>query len=498
MVWQSLRQKSLRVYPKDLLLLIPSSVYIVALIAQHFQSNIFLATLPIALFLGFFAYIVVLGNSATFQITRIANTTCIAFGAVCIFYIFFPNPQILLMERITISSESIFYSPFIIHGYAGFGQPNNLASFAAAVGLLSYFVFTTSPYPRRLCGFMMLSLCAFVVFDTGSKVGALGLITGVITTVIFSSKTSGRHRILFLLLPLAIGAIASSFDFRAKTLDAESNRSIADRSMQLSDSSFQTRLDFLEISHDLWKLRPIVGHGLDSFARGYHQAATALDLDEILNASHPHNVIADLAVELGIVGVLFILGALSLWMILQLKSRTSCFLAIPAIPILLHTMTEFPQEASLNHWALFGLIMIFSRRHGPIQSEQAAVPLAPNLLRSFTGFISLLCFGLCVYISTALYLVTKQNLYYDQIHPIKVVVQDAMSPYGRLPFVSHKTDRLVAEQALKIAIAQENTNLAKTFSERYSNVLNYWGYSDGFDLESRVGRLTGVNEVQTD
>ena len=103
-----------------------------------------------------------------------------------------------------------------------------------------------------------------------------------------------------------------------------------------------------------------------------------------------------------------------------------------------------------------------------------------------------------MFISTALYLVTKQNLYFEQIHPIKVIAQDAMSPYGRLPFVSHKTDRLVAETALETAIAQDNATLANIFSDRYSNVLNYWGYSDGFDLERRVRQLTGINEMQTD
>lgn len=484
LIWIAFKNKRIAIHSDSFILLVPVSFYICIVLTGHYNSNLFLSTAPPVLFLGFFVWTVVLENLSRSQIKNITVATCGVFGGVCFLFLLANKPFILFLEAIEVGKEQkIFYSSLIIHKFGGFGQPNNFASFAAAISLFTFAVFRRKTRKQHLLSGLIIIMCSFAIFDSGSKVGALGLVVGA---GLYLAITKNRSSCLVnLVLPCLLGFILATTDVRASMFDSPESRSIVDRNLQIQDSSFQTRINLLQISLQLWLQKPLFGHGLDSFSRLYHETPESLSSE---NWSHPHNVIADLAVELGAIGLILVLGSSAVWVLKRVRSGDSLEIALASTPLILHSFTGFPQEASLLHWALFGLIFAKCKHHNRINHVNPKYqPYVLN--RVFIIAVSCICLTVSAYMSLALYLVTKQNLYFEQLHPAKIVVLDAGSQYGSLPYVSHKTDRLVAEKALTLAVEQNNPALAKIFIDRYSNLLNYWGYIDGFALEKKANSL---------
>jgi len=263
-----------------------------------------------------------------------------------------------------------------------FQQINNQASYQVTGIMISVYLITR-PFivrgTRWRQGLVITAVaCAsFLVMVSGSRIGLLTLVLGLIIVVPASWQRFKVNKKLSLVLFVVLlsGAGLGS---------QQSNNSVIDKTVAIqSGYSGSARLGMYAIAIDLIKQQPVFGHGIGSFGRVWQYAKPNFyksHPDAVLPnifISHPHNEAFFWLVEVGLIaGIGFL--ALIIGVILAIrKAGWSRFGANTAmlLPIFLHMQVELPMYSSVVHGMLFLflLALIFGNTHKTVKLSISAI-----------------------------------------------------------------------------------------------------------------------------
>ena len=221
------------------------------------------------------------------------------------------------------------------------GQPNQLAVLAAMASVTAHYLWMRGRLPS--IGHVLVGLVASIVIAaSASRAGALIWLAGAALSGLALREHPSRMPGFKLLSIGVVLFLAAQVGW--KQLDVGSAPATAVTVLR-SDSIGRTEL--LRDSWELIKRHPLTGVGYGNFM-GARWAELSGSLSES-NANHAHNIVMQLAAELGLIGAGLILVPLAwaLWRCLVVITRRNVrpeqFLAA-AIPLLIgaYSLVEFP------------------------------------------------------------------------------------------------------------------------------------------------------------
>ncbi len=288
-----------------------------------------------------------------------------------------------------------------------FQQPNLQASLMATAIILSVYLLSTPDFRARpvwvkSLPLLCLSLSTFVLVSSGSRVGFLG--GGCALILILLS----RYRLLIFRRGWALGMLVV---FLASGTAGHIINDGAVRAYskmeQLGGQGKDVRKDIYRISWEVIKDKPLLGHGIGSFKRAFHEKAAEYQLkkdDFNLSAffSHPHNELLLWGIEGGIVGLLGFLFAFVAVasQLARLGWQRGGAMASLILPIALHTQVEHPFYISAYHWVIF-LFLLYVVFQSGCKTYPLRLSLSAGwLIRGGAGVLIVVVFWFC---GTSLY-----------------------------------------------------------------------------------------------
>lgn len=256
------------------------------------------------------------------------------------------------------------------------GQPNQLAVFAALAGVAANYLWMRgklSSMAQVLAGLAV----AVVIAATGSRAGLLMGFAGLALSALALREHPRRGlggRLLLVACALMISA-----QIALPLLDAAGSTASGAVAAAARGES-RGRIELWRDSWALVKLHPLIGVGYGNFmAARWSELSTSL---MEANANQAHNLVAQLAVELGLAGAVLVLVPLgyALWRCLKVATRRGIapeqFLAASlALLIAGYSMVEYPL------WYLFFLLP-FALALGLVEQPEATLranPVSPVL-----------------------------------------------------------------------------------------------------------------------
>ncbi|BBB28938.1 PglL family O-oligosaccharyltransferase [Neptunomonas japonica] len=252
-----------------------------------------------------------------------------------------------------------------------FQQPNLQASLMATAVVLSVFMlsapdFSNRPLWVKLLPVFCMLLSAFVLLSAGSRIGILGGGVGLVLITLsrYSLLKYRKFWTVGIFGALLIGGSAGLF-INEGALRAYSKME------QLAEEGQDIRKDVYLISWEVIKDKPLLGHGIGSFQRVFHNKAAEYQLEAQgfnlgVRFSHPHNEFLLWGVESGAVGLFaFLFGVVAVCrQLLSLGWQRGGAMASILLPMALHTQVEHPFYVSAYHWVifLFLLFVVFQTR----------------------------------------------------------------------------------------------------------------------------------------
>jgi O-antigen polymerase len=249
-----------------------------------------------------------------------------------------------------------------------FQQINVQASYLATGMVISLYLvsrpfFRSTPLLTKVALMASFGLSNYIVIYSGSRVGLLSLILGLLL-VLFSRRKQlfSQKAILSLLLIITIGTSFLAQEGFNRTLD---------KTNVLTKGEYSSaRLSMYSIGLELVKKEPFSGHGIGSFLRVWNKEAADFHgkhpgaaLPEYVG--HPHNEILFWLIEGGILAfigiILFIIGV-TLALVKCGLQRGGSYLAM-LLPIGMHTQVEMPFYTSSVHWFLWLFLIFIVLRH---------------------------------------------------------------------------------------------------------------------------------------
>lgn len=286
-----------------------------------------------------------------------------------------------------------------------FQQINNQASFQVTSIIIALWLTTRPLISKAPIGWFFLillaiSLGAFVVSYSGSRVGALGFILALPLLFLSRYKFIKRDKKRWWL----IGSMLLASTISASVIETDRNLTGALDKATAMNAGFsgEARLGMYAIAYQLIKEEPIFGHGIGSFVRVWQLAKPdfyAKHPDAALpsqRVAHPHNEIIFWLVEGGAIAAtgLFLAFFGVLIALMQLTPSRRYAYAALLLPIALHSQVELPFYISTSHWFVFLLLLYVvmqpSTRRYKLVLSNAALKLIT--VTSIVGIISVILF----------------------------------------------------------------------------------------------------------
>lgn len=257
----------------------------------------------------------------------------------------------------------------------GVFQQKNLFGTFIALGLIVSLYLITLPLFRKLLlaslFIISFSLSINLVF-ANSRAAWLGFLLGTSTAIFTRYKIyrAFSKRLALWVLVVISGTILGVFlrgglkDYKGALLQRESSNA--------------QRVLMLKTSWEMFKERPLFGHGFGNFESLYmYYQAKVVDKEKKYSryvgdfVSHPHNELALIAVQSGIAGLFgFALVFLSfLRKLLSLGIQKAGLYTSLLMPFLIHALVEYPMELSVIHYFTFIILLSFISSHGCTMKE---------------------------------------------------------------------------------------------------------------------------------
>ena len=312
-----------------------------------------------------------------------------------------------------------------------FQQKNLYASWMALALVVSLHLVTTETFralrPFARAAFLAsVGLMAAGLMLAASRTGLLGFAAGAVVLLAarFSHYRQARRYVLawgaVLLAGVAYGVAPVGGE---RTLETYQATMLKDK-----ESSNVRRLLMYETSFEMFKDKPLVGHGFANFAAlyAYYQA-------DVIEAqphyrpvvdsgftSHPHNEALKILVEGGLMGLaaMLILAwgfARLLWRLPREQAGVGVALLAP---IGLHILTEFPLQLSAVHSLGFVLLCYLVTAHF---TERKSLPRARVVTAAGMAVAGLLYLGLAGYTLRTFYDYMNYTIFHIKISEKKIV-----------------------------------------------------------------------------
>jgi len=262
--------------------------------------------------------------------------------------------------------------------YGIFQQVNVLSSYiATGLGVAVYLLYSShnkaftarTAHTVNAALLISISLFSFVIVLLSSRIGYLG---GGVVTMLLAGCYGRQHprRTLLIILAIAAGGITAKYGLPGSWLESIAH-----------ESSNRQRMMILQQSFLMIAAKPLLGWGYGSFGYSFQHFVGAKQ-PQVFNyeiVTHPHNEIVYWWVEGGIVALLglAIIGVGYLLPLIKDFTRKRLALWSLTLPIVLHTMTEYPLYQSVPH--LIVLIVLLAIVDSQCQRLRTRLPIKPWL-----------------------------------------------------------------------------------------------------------------------
>lgn len=265
------------------------------------------------------------------------------------------------------------------------------------------------------------------------------------------------------------------------------------------------RLSILKVTLHLIQQNLWLGHGLGSFETAFPEAKQQAHILITSYITHPHNELFYVWAEGGVIAVLGLLLALYACVCPALHRKSSeqeaggaifsWAMVILMLPIILHTLLEYPLYQSAPHL----LVLLLLVRMG--QQENSRQEAEPKILSTSPGsvrMLRLLLLPLLVLIFVALILLVKGWQFQEKLtllergglrdFPEHVTLAAQITQYGRYDFDAHA--HLLLDYNLSHKLTDLNEYL--TWSKKYLQVYEDAGV---YDAAIRIARYEAKDSL---
>jgi len=238
------------------------------------------------------------------------------------------------------------------------GQPNHLADYTSLALISLGLLYSRRTMHLGQAVFLAVPLL-FVLVLSGSRSALFYLLTMVVMAFLWQRRDKANQPLLFYSLLLVLGFCLMHFAVKLPFLGLQSDSvTIADRvantiglsnrnnEYPVSNWSNSTRLNMW---HEAWLVFtqfPVLGAGFGQFGFQHFQLGAVLhNVVTPGGANHVHNILLETAAEMGLVGLLILLGNIVPWLLQT--SREPCTIyqwwggGIFAV-LSIHSMLEYP------------------------------------------------------------------------------------------------------------------------------------------------------------
>lgn len=332
------------------------------------------------------------------------------------------------VAQIWLKADMPFWLPKSPNGIPSglFQQINNMATYqVTAIMIAGYLIsrplLTHGKLWMQLTTVITVAMAGFLVTVSGSRIGALTLILGllIIIPAVWQRFKVNKKIVMLTAMALLIGVGFGATQGNSDAID----KTIA---MQ-SGYSGSTRLGIYNISFNLIGEQPLFGYGIGSFGRVFQYARPDFYVehpDAVLNeqyVSHPHNEILFWLVEGGVIagiGLLIVLIGILL-VLKRLGWKRGGAYAAMLLPIGLHTQVELPLHVSASFWFLLLFLLVVIFNNNGVRDVNLVLSQSARLLSvvfsTFTVFI------LIIFL---MHSIKANRDFVDYRNPDKIVKQD--------------------------------------------------------------------------
>lgn len=358
--------------------------------------------------------------------------------------------------------------------WGAFQQKNLLGSFLALGGVASFYLLT-APVVRTggpLTKFLLIMfsfLISTVLVFANSRIAWIGFLAGLL--VVGLTRFRFYKAVKLTALVWACGVVCGLTVGVLAYGGLENYR----RSLMERESSNAQRILMLKTSWEMFREKPLTGHGFGNFESLYmrYQAKVAEREKELRRyigdfVSHPHNEIANVAVQSGILGLagLFLVSVSFLRMLLKLGLRKGGLYAGLLSPLLFHTLVEFPLELSVVHYFTFVLLLSLISSH---LCEVKSLHPHPYVK------VSVLVFTWTVFTLSSLWLL---NTFKDYMRMVLFVVETEKGRFRPELMEGAVSNLYLKDWAVPLLMLEKAKNAMKEGDEKFLKEFIVWSEAE--------------------
>lgn len=287
-------------------------------------------------------------------------------------------------------------SPFIIPNsrnvpYSTFQQINLHATFQATSLLISFYLLSRprfrNPQPFEIVLLIAaVFFSAFIVAYSGSRIGLISAITGLIIIFGCSWRKYAIQKRMFL-ITVSVLLLAAALGSKGIEKSSDKISSLATTNeLGVATASTSTRINIYRVSFDLFLEAPFTGYGVGSFEKQWIRGKSEYLIHHpeasfpSARMSHPHNELLLWLIEGGMISILgMLITAISI-LIAAFRcglNRGLIYLSLP-LPLILHTQVELPFYISNIPWLLL-MFLLFIPLSGGTRTKQLKLTLPARL-----------------------------------------------------------------------------------------------------------------------
>ncbi|MTI64079.1 MAG: O-antigen ligase family protein [Methylophaga sp.] len=342
-----------------------------------------------------------------------------------------------------------------------FQQINIHASFQATVVLIAWYLINRplARFNTIVKGLILVTafVSTFIVLSSGSRVGFLSLLIGLILLLMICWPVIKRNKknSLMMLAVVALALLTSLF--------SDGFSRLADKSAEVhTEYKASERIGIFLISAELVKQAPLVGHGLGSFESVWQYQKADFQqrhpdyelIDDYV--SHPHNELLFWQVEGGLLASAGILVSFFTILLIAWQSRARYAIAL-LFPFAFHNQVELPFHISATAWfaCLFLIFIALSHSTKNTYKEFLSVPMtkAMKLVNHIWLILAILFYGHTAWANYQLELATTPNGNANLTIPL-------MNPY----FTKIAEDFRM-QQIFRMSSIERNVDMMRVFNQ---------------------------------
>jgi len=197
---------------------------------------------------------------------------------------------------------------------------------------------------------------------------------------------------------------------------ADLSKGFAKYETKLDTQRQHARIYIYDLSWQIFKEKPLLGHGLGSFEQVFQEAKIDYPHSDKLGGqrfSHPHNELLIWLIEAGVISligiIIAVIGTLLALFSLGIKHGFT-YLAL-LFPISFHTQVELPFYLSSALWFVWISILFLIHSHQTIEKKTKLSQALKNLISISTVFISALLIGFLIHTLASLTGITRIMFY---------------------------------------------------------------------------------------